>query len=159
VVLGGGVSVGTAVNTWLGTSNSKVTLCTCGVALGKVTPDSEPETVVTVNKLTTDFDFKLAEKSVGNIGGNACGAKTRWNKKAGVVLTPEVLEEIAVTADCYCNASTCSNRAVDGLLDRLNGEVGVATVYRLEEGNLGLSGKIDILCTVCNKLHESSAHF
>lgn len=32
-----------------------------------------------------------------------------------------------------------------GLLNRFNSEVGVATVYDLEEGDLGVAGKVDVL--------------
>jgi hypothetical protein len=79
--------------------------------------------------------------------------------KLRVVLAPKVLEKIAVTADGDAYTSTGSNGTVNSLLNRFNSEVGVTTVNGLEEGNLRLTGKIDILRAIGNELHKTSSHF
>jgi hypothetical protein len=66
-VVTGGWDFTCLVKCWFKTSSAEFALCTCGVALSKVAPYGEPETVVTINKLTSNFDFKLAEKSMGNV--------------------------------------------------------------------------------------------
>ena len=95
---------------------------------------------------------------MGNVGGDL-GGSTGGDEKAGVVLGPQVLEKISVTGDGHRYAGTGGNGAVDGLLNRLNGEVGVAPVNGLEESNLGLASQVDVLGAVGNKLHKSSSHF
>jgi len=81
------------------------------------------------------------------------------DKQRGVVLNPEILEKIAVTGNGDGHAGTSSNGAVDGLENRLNGEVGVAAVNGFEKGNLGLTSQVNVLGAVGNKLHKSSSHF
>jgi len=154
----GGWNTGGVVESWLSTSNAKFTLLTAGVALGEIAPHAEPETVLAVNELTSDFEFEGLEKSVGKIGGKI-GRASCGNEKAGIVLGPEVLEKISVAADGDAYAGAGVNGTVDGLLNGLNGEVGVAPVNGLEESNLGLTCKVDVLGAVGNELHKSSSHF
>jgi hypothetical protein len=145
------------VDIGLSSRREEIALGTDGVDLCKIAPYCEPETVLAIDELTSDFELKGLEKSVGKIGSNficAAGDKLGW-----VVLDPEALEKISVTGDCDSYAATSSNGAVDGLLNRLNGEVGVATVDALEESDLGLACKVDVLSAVGNKLHKSSSHF
>jgi len=95
-------------------------------------------------------------KIISQLGDGCTG---NGDEKAGVVLTPEVLKEISVTADCNRYPGTRGDGTIDGLENRLNGEVSVTAIDALEESNLGLTCKIDILGAVGNKLHKSSSHF
>jgi len=97
---------------------------------------------------------------VGKICCKTTANKARLgDEEVGVILNPEILEKISVTADGDAYAGTGSNGTVDGLLNRLNGEVGVAAVNGLEECDLGLTSEVDILGAVGNELHKSSSHF
>ena len=158
LVLGGlGNTVG-AVDDWLRTGNTKLTLLTGGVELCQVAPDGKPQAVLAIDQLTSDFDFKNLEESVGKIAGEL-GRSTGGDQEAGVVLNPQVLEKISVTGDCDGHTGTGGNGAIDGLLNGLNGEVGVAAVNGLEESNLGLTSQVDVLGAVGNELHKTSSHF
>jgi len=63
------------------------------------------------------------------------------------------VDQIAVTGDCACYLLAEVGRAVEGLLNRLHGEVCVASVDYLEEGNLRVARQIDVLRAVSYKLH------
>jgi hypothetical protein len=95
-------------------------------------------------------------KIVSHLGDGGTG---NGDEKAGVVLNPEILEEISVTVDGNRDPGTGGDGTIDGLENRLNGEVSVTAIDALEESNLGLTCKVDILGAVGNKLHKSSSHF
>ncbi|MAT63388.1 MAG: hypothetical protein CL881_06270, partial [Dehalococcoidia bacterium] len=57
------------------------------------------------------------------------------------------------------DAAGVGGSTVDGLLDVLHREVGVALVFRLEEGHLRVTGKVNVLGAVRYELHETTGHF
>jgi len=67
-------------------------------------------------------------------------------------------DQIAVAADGCRGLLPEPRRAVEHLLDGLDGEVGMATVHQLPEGDLWFAAEVDVLCAVSYKLHESSSH-
>ena len=161
LVFGGGVGINgtrTSVHTGFSTIGSKFTLGTGGVALGKIAPHAEPHTVLTVDELTSDFDFEGLEKCVGDIASEHTGF-VGSHQVGNIELNPKVLEKISVTGDGHRNTGSSSNRAIDSLLDRFNGKVGVAAVNAFEEGNLGLSGEIYVLRSISDELHKTTSHF
>ena len=48
--------------------------------------------------------------------------------------------------------------SVESLSDRLHREVGVSAVDNLEESDLGITGKVNVLSPVSDELHKSSTH-
>jgi len=63
------------------------------------------------------------------------------------------VDQVTVTGDCALYLLAEVRRAVERLLNGLHGEVCVATVDDLEEGNLGVACEVDILRTVGDELH------
>jgi len=158
LVTGRALKTSGRVDHWLSTAGKELTLVTGGVDLSEIAPNGEPETVLAIDELTSDLELKVLEQSVAQIVRNLLGA-SGTDKQRGVVLNPEILEKIAVTGNCNGHAGTSSNGAVDGLENRLNGEVGVAAVNGFEKGNLGLTSQVNVLGAVGNELHKSSSHF
>jgi len=54
-------------------------------------------------------------------------------------LEVDAVDQVAIARDRACNLLAEVGRAVEGLLNRLHGEVRVATVDDLEEGDLGVA--------------------
>ena len=122
------------------------------VKLGVQTP---PALVVLVDALTTNGKLNILD---GTLGGPAVieGARSGGsleNRALSLELDVHVGNEITVTGDRHGNATGVRGSTVHGLLDVLHSEVSVALVNRLEEGNLGVTGKVDILSTIGNELH------
>ena len=67
-------------------------------------------------------------------------------------------DKVAVAADGARDLAPGGGSAVEGLLDALHGEVGVAAVDDLEVGDLRIAGKVNVLGAVGYKLHKSSSH-
>ena len=120
------------------------------VKLGVQTP---PLLVVLVDALTTDGQLNIVDGTLSN------PARARVIRGARLELEVHVTDEITVTGDSHGHAAGVGGSTVDGLLDVLHREVGVALVFRLEEGHLRVTGKVDILGTVSYELHETASHF
>ena len=125
------------------------------VKLGVQTP---PLLVVLVDALTTDGQLDVVDGTLSDevavidrVGGDGVGSHRGE-------LDVHVTDEITVTSDGDGHAAGVSGSTVDGLLDVLHREVGVALVFRLEEGHLGVTSKVDILGTVSYELHETAGH-
>jgi len=71
-------------------------------------------------------------------------------------LEVNTVDQVAVAADCALHLLAEVGRAVEGLLNRLHGEVRVAAVHDLEKSNLRVARQIDILRAVCDKLHQTT---
>ncbi len=116
--------------------------------------ESPPALVVLVDALTTNGKL---DGSDGALGGPATRdvSLTGTGRKSGgtLELDVHVTNEITVAGDGDGDATRVGNGTVDGLLDVLHSEVSVALVDGLEEGNLGVTGQVDVLGTVGNKLH------
>ena len=73
-------------------------------------------------------------------------------------LEVHAVHKVAVAADGAGHLLAEVGGTVEGLLDGLHTEVGMAPVDDLEEGNLGVTSEVDVLGTVGHKLHKSAAH-
>jgi hypothetical protein len=120
------------------------------VKLGVQTP---PLLVVLVDTLTTDGKLNVVDGALGDPAGSGRSGG------GGEEFDVHVTDEITVTGDSHGHATGVGGSTVDGLLDVLHREVGVALVFRLEEGHLRVTGKVNILGTVSYELHETTGHF
>jgi hypothetical protein len=120
------------------------------VKLGVQTP---PLLVVLVDTLTTDGKLNVVDGALGDPAGSGRSGG------GGEEFDVHVADEITVTGDSHGHATGVGGSTVDGLLDVLHREVGVALVFRLEEGHLRVTGKVNILGTVSYELHETTGHF
>jgi hypothetical protein len=120
------------------------------VKLGVQTP---PLLVVLVNALTTNGQLNVVDGTLGN-PARSLGIDV------GVRLEFEVhvADKITVTGDGDGHAAGVGGSTVDGLLDVLHREVGVALVFRLVKSYLRVTGKVDILGTVSYELHKTAGH-
>ena len=125
------------------------------VKLGVQTP---PLLVVLVDALTTDGQLDVVDGTLGDPVAVVDGLGSRGVGSERLELDVHVTDEITVTGDSDGHAAGVGGSTVDGLLDVLHREVGVALVFRLEEGHLGVTSKVDILGTVSYELHETAGH-
>ena len=131
--------------------------------LGELIPDLQPVTVVLVNTLTTDLKLHIANQVVTNpvepaeLGTRAVRAQEGHGGQGG--LEVDAVDQVTITLDGASHLAAEAGRAVEGVLNGLHGEVGVAAVHHLEEGNLGITGQINVLCAIGYKLHKApSSH-
>jgi len=115
----------------------------------KFIPDSEPVTVVLIDSLTTNFNFDLLDKHVANIvdPSEEVGRDSRLNRRKSYLKVDSV-DKVTVSRNSAGNSLTEISSTVKGLFDRFHGEVSVSSVDNLEEGNLRITCKIDILCAI-----------
>ena len=125
------------------------------VKLGVQAP---PLLVVLVDTLTTNGKLDVVDGTLGDevavisrVGGDGVGSHRGE-------LDVHVTDEITVTGDGDGHAAGIGGSTVDGLLDVLHREVGVALVFRLKKSYLGVTGKVDILGAVSYELHETTGH-
>jgi hypothetical protein len=118
---------------------------------GKFIPDLEPVTVLTVNTLSTDFDFHLLNQMVTNVvnpseaGGNSdCG-------KSG--LQVHTTNQVTAAGNQSGDLATEVSSSVEGLFNKFNGKVSVTAVHNLEVSNLRVASQVDILGTISDDLH------
>jgi hypothetical protein len=121
------------------------------VKLGVQTP---PLLVLLVDALTTDGKLDVVDGTLGHPRGAGLG-----DTGLDLELDVHVADEITVAGNGDGHTTGVSGSTVDGLLDVLHREVGVALVFRLEEGHLRVTGKVNILGTVSYELHETTGHF
>jgi len=112
---------------------------------------------VLVNLLATDLNVDVVDQVVtdpvepSELGARAVSALELNLGESG--LEVDSVDQVAVTGDGALHLLAEVGRSVEGLLNRLHGEVCVATVNHLEEGDLGVACKVDILCAICDELH------
>jgi hypothetical protein len=119
------------------------------VKLGVQTP---PLLVVLVDTLATDGQLNVVDGALGDPARSPGGRGVRHE------LEVHVTDEVTVTGDGDGHATGVGGSTVDGLLDVLHREVGVALVFRLVEGYFGVASQVDILGTVSYELHETTGH-
>ena len=104
---------------------------------------------VLVDGLATDLQVHLLQQGLGGVE-RAPGA-------GGLLqgdLAEDVGDQIAVAGDLGGHLVAVADGAVDGLLDGLDGEVGVAAVHHLEERDLGVTGQVHVLSAVRDELRS-----
>jgi len=124
----------------------------------KLRVQTPPSLVVLVDALTPDGKFRGGDRTLRNpvsiitqLGGSV--------GSAGLEFDVHVTNEITVTGDSHGHATVGGGGTVDGLLDVLHREVGVAFVNSLEKSYLRVSGKVDVLGAIGDELHETTSHF
>jgi len=120
-----------------------------------------PLLVVLVDALTTDGQLDVVDGTLGDPAGIGVGvSNTGDSRDTGLRLELDVhvVDEVTVARNGDRHATGVGGSTVDGLLDVLHREVGVAAVDRLEESNLRVAGQVDILGTVSDELHETTGH-
>ena len=125
---------------------------------GELAPDVHPVTVLAVNALTTDLNLNLRNQLLtGEIkpaGINASGRALETLADFGKGhLKVSAVSQVTIAADSAGNTPAKVSLAVESLFDRLHGKVGVPLVRDLPEGNLRITGKINVLCAIGDELH------
>jgi hypothetical protein len=133
---------------------------------GKLVPDVHPVAVLAVNALATDLNLNLRDElltgEVKPTGIDAVGAGGVLKGLADLReshLKVSAVSQITVTGDGAGHTATEVGLAVESLLDRLHGEVGVTLVADLPESNLGIASQVNVLSAIGDKLHKSSTHY
>ena len=109
--------------------------------------DLEPVTVVKVNALATNLELRRANKNVPQrINPAERVADNRHGRN--IHLQVHAVNQVTVARNCAAHTLAKIRRAVERLLNRLHGKVGVAAIHHLEKGNLGITRKINVLCAV-----------
>ncbi len=131
---------------------------------GELIPQVHPVTILTINALTTNFNFNLRDHLLsGEI--EPTGPDTRISRGLQTLvdfrqshLQVGAVSQITVAADRAGNTATKISLTVKGLFNRFHRKVRVATVSHLPKGNLRVARQIDILCSVGYELHQTSSH-
>ena len=89
---------------------------------------AEPVVVVLVNALATDLQLNILQQCLGGVESGAGASHVLGEHE----LNHDVSDQITVTGDLGGHLIPVSDRAIDGLLDRLNSEVSI--VYTLPFG-------------------------
>jgi len=125
--------------------------------LRQLRPDLHPVTILAVNAGSADLDLDLLDQAVADVvepaEAGALGASRVQVDLGQRDLDVCAVHQIGVAADDSRDAAAEVSLAVERHLNRLHGEVGVALVEHLPEGNLGITRDIDILGTVRDELH------
>ena len=116
--------------------------------LRELVPDVHPVTVVLVDALATDLDLSELDEGVAEPVEPAERFASRYRNLGYGYLEVNLVHEVTVTRYGACYTLAEVGRAVEGLFDRLHREVGVATVNNLEESNLWVTSKVNILRAV-----------
>jgi len=124
------------------------------LSLGELVPDVHPVTVVLVNALAANLDLGVLDKIVAEVVEPAEFSTSRGGINLGDGdLKVNTRKKITITGDGACYALAEIGRAVEGLLDGLHREISVASVNHLEESDLRIAGKVDILGAIGYELH------
>ena len=121
--------------------------------------EAPPLLVVLVDALTTDGKLDVVDRTLGDPVAVIDGLGSRGVGGERQELDVHVTDEITVAGNGDGDAAGVGGSTVDGLLDVLHREVGVALVFRLEEGHLRVTGKVNVLGAVRYELHETTGHF
>jgi hypothetical protein len=121
---------------------------------GKLIPDVHPVTILTVNSLATDLNLNLRDELLtGEIQPTSIDTGIARKLHALVNLRESNLDigavsKISVSGDGATNTATEVSLAVESLLNRLHGEVGMASVRHLPVSDFRTSGKEYVLGSV-----------
>jgi len=122
-------------------------------------PQVHPVTILAINALTTDFNFNLGDhlltREVEPAGPHTSIGRVlhRLVDFRESDLQVGAVSQITIATDGASDPATKIGLSVKGLFDGFHRKVGVATVSHLPEGNLRVTGKVNILCAVSYELH------
>jgi len=104
----------------------------------------EPVAVVLVNALATDLELNIVDEVVTDpVEPAELGASAVIRSEGNLGesrLEVDAADQITIALNGACHALTEVGGTIERVLNRLHGEVGVAAVHHLEEGNLGITG-------------------
>jgi len=141
------------------TNHLVITAVTITSMVGKLIPDLEPGTILLVNLGTTNLYLNVVKKSVSKATNPSELGTSRWGHLRKSDLDVHVRDKITIAGNASGGSASKVRVSIESELDTLHGEVGVTAVHHLEECNLRVTRKINILGTVSDKLHKTSSHF
>ena len=126
--------------------------------LRELVPDVEPVTIVLVDALAANLELDIGDKVLTNPVEpselTARAVRGRVDNDLGESgLEVDAVDQVAVALDSAGHLLAEVRSTVERVLDRLHGKVGVTTVNDLKESNLRVTGKVNILGAIGNKLH------
>ena len=122
--------------------------------LRELVPDVEPLAVVLVNALAADLELNALDEVVANpvepaeLRARAVGRLEGNRRERG--LEVDTVDQVTVALDRARDTLAEARGAVERVLNGLHGEVRVATVHDLKEGDLGISREVNVLRTISN---------
>jgi hypothetical protein len=117
-------------------------------------PDVHPVTILAVNSLASNLNLDLGKQLLTGVIQPTSIDRTSTTGSHTLVnlwesnLDVGAVSQISVSGDCAGHTATKVSLTVEGLLDGLHGEVGVASVRHLPVCDLGVSCKENILGAV-----------
>jgi hypothetical protein len=121
-------------------------------SLAQLVPDVEPLTIVLINLLSTNFENNVVDELVSEpVDPTELSRRNRDSRDSD--LEVGTVDEITVSRDGAGDLLSEVSVTVEGLLNGLHREVGVASVDDLEESNLRVASQVNVLGTVSYKLH------
>ena len=127
----------------VGVTDHVVEGCNGTCILGELGPDLEPVAILSVNSLTSNLELNDLEQSVTDVvepsesvqvGGTGCEVDC-WENNLDVC----AVHQVGVTVDDCSHTLVEVGLAVEGNLNGFHGEVCMALVKHLPEGNLGIT--------------------
>ena len=129
-----------------------------GFIVVQVIVQSPPLLVVLVDALATNGQFNVVDRTLGDpvviTSVGSLGRKTLLSSELKVHVT----DKITITGDSDGHATRSRGGTIDSLFDVFHREVRVTLVDSLEEGNLWVTGQVDVLGAVSDELHETTGH-
>ena len=128
--------------------------------LGEFIPDVEPLTIMLIDTLTTDLEFNLADEVVARpvepaeLCTRAVRSEELYLGESG--LEVHAVDQVTVALNSDSHLLTKARGTIERILNGLHGEVGVTTVYNLEESNLGVTCEVNILGAISDELHQTT---
>ena len=129
-----------------------------GLVQVKLGVHAPPLLVVLVDALTTDGKLNVVDRTLRDPVA-VTRVSSLGSGDVRLEFEVHVTDEVTVARNGDGHAAGVRGSTVDGLLDVLHREVGVALVFRLEEGHLRVTCEVDILGAVSYELHETTGHF
>jgi len=131
---------------------------------GELVPDVHPVAVLLIDLLATDLKLDLLDQVVAGPvepaeSGGGVSRRLRDVNLGEGGLYIGLPDEITVAGDLAGDILAVEGGSpVEGLLNRLNREVRVATVHDLEESDFGVTCKVHILSAIGYELHKTTRH-
>jgi len=123
----------------------------------KLRVQTPPALVVLVDALTTDGEFGGRDRAFGN-PVSIITIRGAGVSRGRLEFNVHVANKITVAGNSHGHTARVGWGTVDSLFNVFHSEVSVALVDRLEEGNLGVTGQVDVLGAVSDELHETTGH-
>jgi len=125
--------------------------------LGELIPNLEPVTILLVDALATNLQLHRVNQIVtrpvepAELGTRAVRSLEVHRGQGG--LEVHAVDQVTIALNGAGHALAKVGGTIERVLNGLHGEVGVATIHHLEEGNLGITGQVNILGTIGYELH------